>query len=61
MMPLGLSGSCQDRKTLFRDVFSFRIDVTGEGAGKETHSKGRREKFPLKGKFRRISISGGES
>lgn len=32
-MPLGLSGCCQDRETLFRDVFSFLMTVTGEGAG----------------------------
>ncbi|TNN79375.1 hypothetical protein EYF80_010399 [Liparis tanakae] len=36
IMPLGLSGCCQDRATLFRDVFSFRITVTGEGAGSPT-------------------------
>lgn len=31
-MPLGLSGCCQERDTLFRDVFSFLMTVTGEGA-----------------------------
>lgn len=46
MMPLGLSGSCQDSETLFRDVFSFLITATGEGAGWETQMdtvKGERE------------------
>lgn len=33
MMPLGLSGSSQDREMLLRDVRSFLITVTGEGAG----------------------------
>lgn len=38
MIPLGLSGSCQDRETLFRDVFSFLITVTGDGARQETQT-----------------------
>lgn len=39
MMPLGLSGSCQDRDTLFLDVFSFLIIVTGEGAADEENTE----------------------
>ena len=31
---MGLSGSSQDSEMLFRDVLSFRITVTGEGARK---------------------------
>lgn len=32
MIPLGCSGSCQDRETLFLDVRSFLIIVMGDGA-----------------------------
>lgn len=32
MIPLGCSGSCQDREMLFLDVRSFLIVMTGDGA-----------------------------
>lgn len=53
-MPLGLSGSCQDRETLFRDVFSFLITATGEGAGWETQTQRGRERVS----FFRVRFSG---
>lgn len=32
MIPLGCSGSCQERDTLFLDVLSFLMTVMGDGA-----------------------------
>lgn len=42
-MPLGLSGCCQERETLFRDVFSFLMTVTGEGAVGRHSDQGKSE------------------
>lgn len=50
-MPLGLSGCCQDRETLFRDVFSFLMTVTGDGAGgrqRQTQSEKRVSSFMVR-------------
>lgn len=56
-MPLGLSGCCQDKKTLFRDVFSFLMTVTGEGAGGRHRLKKRVRCFMAR--FRESSVSSG--
>lgn len=56
-MPLGLSGCCQDKETLFRDVFSFLMTVTGEGAGGRHRLKKWVRCFMVR--FRESSVSWG--
>lgn len=61
MMPLGLSGCCQDRETLFREVFSFLITVTGEGAGNgdiDRHGVKKRDPSSFTARFSGSSVSG---
>lgn len=40
MIPLGCSGSCQDKEMLFLDVRSFLIVMTGDGAVEKEQREG---------------------
>lgn len=44
MIPLGCSGSCQERDTLFLDVLSFLMTVMGDGAAEGAGGRGEGEK-----------------
>lgn len=44
MIPLGCSGSCQERDTLFLDVLSFLMTVMGDGAAEGVGGGGEGEK-----------------
>lgn len=43
MIPLGCSGSCQERDTLFLDVLSFLMTVMGDGAAEGVGGRAGRE------------------
>ena len=51
---MGLSGSSHEREMLFRDVLSFRITVTGEGATgrEEEEEEGETERETQRGRDR---------